>query len=113
MKFKDKIKILTDRGVFKEIKGALIPYEDKTVKVTLMAHLSEDAWQSDVLDVSEQSTGCRLFSIKDIKAKDVNAKIIIERTQKFIQSKGKKAFLEQIEKQILSNPHIYENMLDK
>ena len=58
MKFKDKVKILTDRGVFKEIKGLYIPYKDKTIDITLMAHLSEDAWNPDTVDVSEKSTGC-------------------------------------------------------
>ena len=55
MKFKDKIKILMDRGIFKDIKGLIIPYKDKSINIELIAHLSEDAWNENTVDVSEKS----------------------------------------------------------
>ena len=111
MRFKEKVKILTDRGLFKEVKGTCIPYEDKTFKITVMAHLSEDIWQPDTIDVSEKSTGCRLFSIAKVPAKEVDIATVLDKTKDFVKLKGKKAILQQIENQLLSNPHIYT--LDK
>lgn len=110
MKFKENVKILTDRGEFKVIKGITIPYRDKNINIELLAHISENIWTPDTVDVSEKTTGCRLFSITDITLKDLKPKDIIEATTKFIQGKGKKVFLQKIEEQLIQHPEIYNKV---
>lgn len=106
MKFKQTIKILTEHGKLKEIKGTVIPFKEGIVNIEVMAHPSEAPWKPEAIEVSEKSTGCRLFTASKT-AEELKPADVIAETSEFIKMHGKKVFLAQIDQQINNNPHIY------
>ena len=97
MKLKDVVKILTEEGTINEIPGERIPYEYQGHSFSLIVHESVQPWTPNVLDISEESTGCRCTST-DKPASSSTKADIISAMDKFIQDKGLKNLQEQIKK---------------
>lgn len=97
MKLKNVVKILTEEGTVNEIPGEHIPYEYQGHSFSLIVHESVQPWTPNVLDISEESTGCRCAST-DKPASSSTKADVINAMNKFIQDKGLKNLQEQIKK---------------
>ena len=99
MKLKDVVKILTEEGIVNEVQGERIPYEYQGHPFSLIVHESVQPWTPNVLDISEESTGCRCTST-DKPASSSTKADIISAMDKFIQDKGLKNLQAQIKKRV-------------
>jgi len=99
MKLKNIVRILTEDGTVNEIPGEYIPYEYNGHSFSLIVHESVQPWTPNVLDISEESTGCRCTST-DKPASSSTKADIISAMNKFIQDKGLKNLQAQIKKRI-------------
>ena len=64
MKLKDKVKIRQEDKTFIEVAGDVMPYKYNSLEINLILHESIQPWSPNVLDVSEESTGCFCTSTK-------------------------------------------------
>lgn len=64
MKLKDKVKIRQEDKTFIEVPGMVVPYKYNSLEINLILHESIQPWSPNVLDVSEESTGCLCASTK-------------------------------------------------
>ena len=97
MKLKSVVKILTEEGNINEVPGEYISYKYDGHPFSLIVHESVQPWTPNVLDISEESTGCRCTST-DKPASSSTKADIISAMDKFIQDKGLKNLQEQIKK---------------
>ena len=97
MKLKNVVKILTQEGSIIEVPGEYIPYEYDGHSFSLMVHESVQPWTPNVLDISEESTGCRCTSTDKPVSSSTKADVI-SAMDKFIQDRGLKNLQAQIKK---------------
>ena len=62
MKLKNIVKILMDEGNILEVPGEFVEYKYNGHPFKLIVHESVQPWTPNVLDISEESTGCRCVS---------------------------------------------------
>lgn len=96
MRLTSKVKILCDNDIIKEVPGVTIPYERSGTTINLIVHSSEQPWTDGMLDVSEESTG-RLCVCTGVKVPLALRTDVISAMDKFVQDKGWKNILKQIE----------------
>ena len=97
MKLKSVVKILTEEGDINEVPGEYISYKYDGHPFSLIVHESVQPWTPNMLDISEESTGCRCTST-DKPASSSTKADIISAMDKFIQDKGLKNLQAQIKK---------------
>ena len=97
MKLKSVVKILTEEGNINEVPGEHISYKYDGHPFSLIVHESVQPWTPNMLDISEESTGCRCTST-DKPASSSSKADVINAMDKFIQDKGLKNLQEQIKK---------------
>ena len=97
MKLKSVVKILTEEGNINEVPGEHISYKYNGHPFSLIVHESVQPWTPNMLDISEESTGCRCTST-DKSASSSTKADVINAMDKFIQDKGLKNLQEQIKK---------------
>ena len=94
MKLKETGEILQDNGAYKEVKCVHHVMNIEDYELHILAHLSEQPWTPDVLDITEKYTGYRMTSTgKTVQAstmKDVEKAVkefVEEHTMDKIQNK--------------------------
>jgi len=102
MKLKSTVIILTEEGNLNEIPGEVFPYEYEGHNFQLIVHESVQPWTPNVLDISEQTTGCRCTSTDKPVSSSTKADII-NAMDKFIKDKGLRNLQAQIKKRRLDN----------
>lgn len=97
MKLKNIVRILMEEGNIQEVPGEFIPYTYNGHAFKLIVHESVQAWTPNVLDISEESTGCRCTST-DKPVSSSTKEDIKNAMDRFIQDKGLRNFQGQIKK---------------
>lgn len=97
MKLKSTVRILEDTGKISEVPGELFPYEYKGHKFNLIVHESIQPWTPNMLDISEESTGCRCTSTDKPVSSSTKADII-KAMDLFIEAHGLRNLQAQIKK---------------
>lgn len=64
MRLKDKVRIRQEDKTFIEVPGVVMPFKYNSLEINLILHESIQPWSPNVLDVSEESTGCLCASTK-------------------------------------------------
>ena len=97
MKLRNIVKILMDEGNILEVPGEFVEYNYNGHAFKLIVHESVQPWTPNVLDISEESTGCRCVST-DKPVSSTTKEDIKNAMDKFIQDKGLRNFQSQIKK---------------
>lgn len=95
MKLKDIVKIRMDDNSMLEVAGEKFPYTYDKAEFNLIIHESVQPWTPNVLDISEESTGCRCTSTHKPVSSSTKSDIITAMNL-FIADKGLKNFQQQI-----------------
>ena len=85
MKLSSRVKILQDNGTIKEVKGSKVEYNKNGITLPLIVHESIEAWETELLKISEETTGLGMCIIKDKKAHKVSKDDIINAVDNFIK----------------------------
>lgn len=102
MKLKGTVRILEDTGNIIEIPGEAIPYEYNGFKFSLIVHESVQPWTPNVLDISEETTGCRCTSTNKAVSASTKADVV-NAMDMFIKDKGLRNLQAQIKKRRQQN----------
>ena len=95
MKLKNKVTIKWDNGTTRELIGETIKVDN--FPYMLVVHEATEAWEKDMLKVSEKSTGLGMFTIKNKKIKDVKVEDIVQGVSDFLSKYTLKEIQEKLE----------------